>query len=41
MASADAFLLLVLVLYALIAAGMGCVLFRVYRRGNREARRLR
>ncbi|MDA4134559.1 MAG: hypothetical protein OK441_03205 [Thaumarchaeota archaeon] len=41
MASGDPFLLLVLVLYALVAVGMGYILFRVYRSRNRKVKKLR
>jgi len=41
MASADPFLLLILVLYALVVVGMGYILFIVYRRRNRKVKKLR
>jgi hypothetical protein len=41
MATGDPFLLFILVIYALIAVGMGYILFRVYRSRNRKVRKLR
>jgi hypothetical protein len=41
MASLDSLLFLVLVLYALMAIGMGFILFRVHRRSKREGYKAR
>jgi hypothetical protein len=41
MSVSDPFLLLVLVLYALIAVGMGYLLYTLYRRKTRKVRKLK
>jgi len=41
MATADPFLLFVLVLYALVVVGMGYILFRIYRQKTRKVKKLR
>ena len=41
MVSGDPFLLFVLVLYALVAAGMGYILFRLYRSRTRKVKKLK
>jgi hypothetical protein len=41
MPASDPFLLLVLILYAMIAVGMGYLLFMLYRRRTRKVRKLR
>ena len=41
MATTDLLLLLTLILYALVAVGMGYVLVRVYRDRNRKVKKLR
>jgi hypothetical protein len=41
LAALDAFLLSILILYALIVVGMGYILFRVYRQRNRKIKKLR
>lgn len=41
MSVSDPFLLLVLILYALIAVGMGYLLYTLYRRKTRKVRKLK
>jgi hypothetical protein len=41
MASTDAYLFFVLILYSLVVVGMGYILFRIYRDRTRKVRKLR